>query len=79
MTLRDKCQGNQHAGEAAHFTGSAELHDLAKGRTHKVREGKKIHGRKEQGATEQLIPPFSLHWTTTASISSEQMLSEPII
>lgn len=41
MTLRDKCQGNQHAGEAAHFTGSAELRDLAKGRTHEVREGKK--------------------------------------
>lgn len=80
MTLRDKCQDNQRAGETAHFTSSAELHDLAKGRSHEVRrEKKKRHGRKEQGATEQLISPFSLHWTTTASISSEQMLSELII
>lgn len=35
---------------------------------------KKRDGRKEQGVVEQLIPPFSLHWTTTTSISSEPII-----
>lgn len=60
MTLRDKHQGNQRAGETAHSTSSAELRDLTKERSHEVRgEKKKRHGRKEQGATEQLIPQLA--------------------
>lgn len=41
MTLRDECQGNQHAGEVAHFTSSAALRDPAKGKTCEVRGEKK--------------------------------------
>lgn len=76
MTLRDECQGNQHAGEVAHFASSAALRDPAKGKTHEVRGEKKTW---KEEATEQLIPLLNLYWTTTACISFEQMLSELII
>lgn len=46
MTLRDECQGNQHAGEVAHFASSAALRDPAKGKTREVRgEKKDMEGR----------------------------------
>lgn len=38
MTLRDECQGNQHAEEVALFASSAALRDHAKGEAHEVRE-----------------------------------------
>ena len=76
MTLRDECQGNQHAGEVAYFASSVVLRDPAKGKTHEARGEKKT---RKEGATEQLIPLFNLYWTTTACISFDQMLSEQII
>lgn len=75
MTLRDECQGNQRAGEVAHFTSSAALRDPAKGKTCEVR-GEKKTGK--EGATEQSVLPFHLYWTPTAYISFEQMLFEQI-
>lgn len=77
MTLRDECQGNQHAEEVALFASSAALRDHAKGEAHEVREEKKKNARKEE-ATEQADLPFHLYWTPTACISSEQMLLEQI-
>lgn len=78
MTLRDKRQGNQRAGETAHSTSSAELRDLTKERSHEVRGEKKKKTWKERARSYRAInPPVSLHWTTTASISSELRLSEP--
>lgn len=50
MTLRDECQGNQHAGEFAHFASSVVLRDLAKGKIHEVRGEKKTE---KERATEQ--------------------------
>ena len=48
MTLRDECQGNQHAEEVALFASSAALRDHAKGEAHEVREEKKkMQGRKK--------------------------------
>jgi len=46
MTLRDDCQGNQHAGEVAHFARSVALRDPAKGKLVRLQK-KKRHGRKE--------------------------------
>lgn len=77
MTLRDECQGNQHAEEVALFASSAALRDHAKGEADEVREEKKKNARKEE-ATEQADLPFHLYWTPTACISSEQMLLEQI-
>lgn len=49
MTLRDECQGNQHAEEVALFASSAALRDHAKGEADEVREEKKkkMQGRKK--------------------------------
>lgn len=47
MTPRDECQGNQRAEEVALFASSAALRDHAKGKTHEVRELKKMQGRKK--------------------------------
>lgn len=58
MTLRDECQGNQHAGEVAHFASSAALRDPAKGKTHEVRGEKKTQ---KEGSTEQFILQFNLY------------------
>lgn len=44
---------------------------LQKGKLMRLEEEKKT---RKEGATEQLIPLFNLYWTTTASISFEQML-----
>lgn len=78
MTLRDECQGNQHAEEVALFASSAALRDHAKGEADEVREEKKKKNARKEEATEQSDLPFHLYWTPTACISSEQMLLKQI-